>query len=71
MITLNTYADFEELLDLIHELTIEQGLTDEAAFVAACAELPALLELPASTRYAPARVVLFDDDGLPARLGAW
>ena len=71
MITLNTYADFEELLDLIHELTSEHGLTDEAAFVAACAELPALLELPVSTRYAPARVVLFDDDGRPARLGAW
>jgi hypothetical protein len=71
MITLNTYADFEELLDLMHELTIEQGLTDEQAFVAACAELPALLELPASTRYAPARVVLFDDDGLPARLAVW
>jgi len=71
MITLNTWADLAELLDLIHELTIEHGLTDETAFVAACAELPALLDLTPDARYAPARVVLFDDDGRPARLGAW
>lgn len=71
MITLNTYADLEELLDLMHELTSEHSLTDEAAFVAACAEMPALLELRPDARYAPARVVLFDDEGLPARLGAW
>lgn len=60
MITLNTYADFEELLDLIHEMTTEHGLTDDQAFVAACAELPVLLELPPDARYRPARVVLFD-----------
>lgn len=67
MITLNTFIDFAELCDLIHELTIEQGLTDEQAFVAACAELPALLELPPDARFVPARFVLFDASGQPTR----
>lgn len=67
MITLNTWADFCELADLIHELTIEDGLTDEQAFVAACAELPALLELPADARYVPCKIVLFDEAGRPGR----
>jgi len=71
MITLDAYADLEELLDLMHELIVEQGLTDEQAFVAACAELPALLELAPDARFVPARFVLFDDDGRPQRVGAW
>jgi hypothetical protein len=65
MITLDCYADFSELCDLIHEMTTEGGLTDEQAFVAACQELPALLELPADARFVPARVVLFDEGGRP------
>jgi len=60
MITLNTWADFAELCDLIHEMTTEHGLTDDQAFVAACAELPVLLELPPDARYRPARVVVWD-----------
>ena len=68
MITLETYAQFEELLDLMQELTVDAGLTDEAAFLAACAELPALLELTPDARYTPARVVLFDERGMPVRM---
>jgi hypothetical protein len=67
MITLNTYADFEELLDLIHEMTTEHGLTDDQAFVAACAELPVLLELDLDSRYMASRIILFDEAGYPAR----
>jgi hypothetical protein len=60
MITLTTWADFAELADLIYEMTTEHGLTDDQAFVAACAELPVLLDLPPDARYRPARVVMFD-----------
>jgi len=67
MITLESYAAFEELCDLIHELTVDAGMTDEAAFIAACAELPALLELDPASTYVPARVVLFDEAGRPGR----
>lgn len=64
MITLETWADLAELLDLMHEL-IAEGMTDEGAFVAACAEMPALLELGSDARYRPARVVFFDASGQP------
>jgi hypothetical protein len=67
MITLSTYADFQELCDLIYELQEVEHLDDDAAFVAACAELPALLDLDLDARFAAARVVLFDERGYPAR----
>ena len=67
MITLTTYADFEEFLDLVHELIAEDGLTDEEAFISACHEMPALLELDPASTYVPARVVLFDEAGRPGR----
>ena len=67
MITLTSWGDLAELLDLIYELQAVEHLDDDAAFVAACAELPALLDLTPDTRYEAARVVLFDERGLPAR----
>lgn len=67
MITLQTYADFEELLDLMHELIELDGLDDAAAFQAACAEMPALLDLTPDARYEPCKVVLFDEAGMPTR----
>jgi len=67
MITLNSWSDLAELLDLMYEVQAAEGLDDAAAFVAACAEMPILLELTPDARYAPARVVLFDEAGMPAR----
>lgn len=67
MITLTSWAELSELLDLMHELmTLDETLDDERAFAAACAEMPALLDLTPDARYAPARVVLFDEQGRPA-----
>lgn len=65
MITLETWADLAELLDLMHELMAEGGMSDDEAFRAACAELPALLELGKDARYRPARIVFFDTSGQP------
>lgn len=59
MITLTTWSDLAELLDLIYELT-EEGMSDDEAFVAACAELPVLLDLDTEARYVPSRVVMFE-----------
>ena len=71
MITLNTWADLSELLDLIYEVQQAEGLDDTAAFIAACAEMPALLEMDPATAYAPARVVLFDEAGMPVPAVSW
>jgi hypothetical protein len=67
MITLQTYADFQELCDLIYEVQASEGLDDAAAFQAACAEMPALLEMDVDSRYVASRFILFDDAGMPAR----
>jgi hypothetical protein len=42
-------------------------MTDDQAFIAACAEMPALLEMDLDSRYVASRIILFDEAGMPAR----
>lgn len=69
MITLHSPEDARELLALACEIRSQDALmTWQEAIHEACAELPAVLDLVAvDVRYAPARVVLFDDAGYPRR----
>ena len=67
MITLTSWADLSELLDLMHEMIEVDGLDDNAAFKLACDEMAVFLELGPDARYAPCKFVAFDEAGRPGR----